>query len=325
MHFAICNFAVDVFVYLLAPPVYYLSPQLSGLSVPDDISVYFYDMDYLGKLYKIYRVPSGVHHEIIEKTPGGNLLVLSNTLKDHVEDLVIEIDRESGKVVKKLDLNKVFKDVYNQAYDWAHMNSISYNAEEDAVILSVRNLSAAVKINWAKGNIEWIMSDPDIWQGTGYETYLLESQGPNKWFYEQHTVKEVKEDLDKNPDTIDLMLFDNRALRNELIEKEINDDVGSSAVVCYSIDEKSKTVRQIKRFPNSLAFITSNYQLFLNDDLLAANHGSLRKKDSESMWGEIYEYKFSTGELLRTYRLRYGFYRAYKLDVDTILSQWTFG
>jgi hypothetical protein len=74
-----------------------------------DYATYLYEMDYIGRLHKVYEVPRGVHHEVAETFPNGNLLVLSNTLEGHVEDLVLEIDRQSGEVVKELDLNDICK------------------------------------------------------------------------------------------------------------------------------------------------------------------------------------------------------------------------
>src|SRR5660397_130545 len=115
-----------------------------------------------------------------------------------------------------------------------------------------------------------------IWEGTEYEKYLLTSlNDDDKWFYEQHSVFEV-EDLDNNPDTLDLMVFDNRILRSKTMTVEIKEDLEISSVVYYAVDEENKTVEEKRRFSNSHAFITSNYELIIEEDRLFANHGSLR-------------------------------------------------
>lgn len=275
-----------------------------------------YDMDFLGRLHRIYNVPKGAHHEAMEKTPNGNLLVLSNSLENHVEDLVVEIHRKTGELIKELKLGNVIKDTYDKTLDWAHMNSISYNAKDDSVILSVRNLSAAVKIHWYTQELKWILSDLRIWEGTGYEEYVLKPIGSTVWHYEQHTVNEHSEDLDNNPETLDVLMFDNRVIRNSLIDEKIEEDAGRSSVTQYAIDENNKTVTQIKRFPNTLAYLTSNYQLFYDKDRLLENHASIRS--GNVFWGEIYEYAFSTGELLRSYKTKYSSYRAYRQNFDFV-------
>ena len=61
-----------------------------------------YEMDYLGRAYTMYYVAGGNHHEVIEKEPDGNLLVLTSSLEGHIEDKIQEIDRQTGEVVNEL-------------------------------------------------------------------------------------------------------------------------------------------------------------------------------------------------------------------------------
>lgn len=276
-----------------------------------------YDMDFLGRVHNIYNVPNGAHHDIVEKTPNGNLLVLSNSLEGHVEDMVVELDRGTGKVVKELKLSNVLKNTdYDETSDWAHINAVSYNAEDNSIMLSVRNLSSVVKIDWSTNELKWILSDPKVWEGTEYEKYVLKAQGDTVWHYEQHAAYPISEDIDNNPKTLDIMLFDNRVVRNPLMNIKVEEEAGKSSVTQYAVNEKNKTVTQVKRFPNTLSYITSNYQLFYDEDSLVANHGSVIPAEGQNSIGEIYEYKYSSGEVVRSYKTKYSFYRAYRQDFD---------
>ena len=67
-------------------------------------STQMYEMDYLGRVYRTYYVPNGIHHDVCEMTPGGNLLVASNSQCGHVEDCIAEVNRETGKIEKVLDI-----------------------------------------------------------------------------------------------------------------------------------------------------------------------------------------------------------------------------
>ena len=291
-----------------------------------DYATRIFDMDILGRLHKIYDIPKGVHHEIIEKNKDDNLIILANSLRDHVEDTVIEVDRETGEIIREIDFNDIIiHEQYNDDYDWAHMNSMDYNYEENTAIFSIRDISSVVKLDMETEEIIWMIADPKIWEGTDYEKYLLESLNSNdKWFYEQHSAYEV-EDLDGKPDTLDLMVFDNRILRSKTMTVEIEEDLDKSSVIYYALDEENRTMEEKRRFSNSHAFITSNYQVFHEKDRIFANHGSLRPSSDagiEDMWGEIYEYEYSTGDLIRTYEVEHGFYRAYRDNVENILSEW---
>ena len=62
-----------------------------------------FEMDLLGKVYKEYTIPGGYHHDVHEME-NGNLLVLSNDFDGTVEDIVVEIDRLSGEVIKSWDI-----------------------------------------------------------------------------------------------------------------------------------------------------------------------------------------------------------------------------
>lgn len=67
-----------------------------------------YEMDYLGRAYTMYYVAGGNHHEVIEKEPDGNLLVLTSSLEGHIEDKIQEIDRQTGEVVNELIMEDIF-------------------------------------------------------------------------------------------------------------------------------------------------------------------------------------------------------------------------
>ncbi len=291
-----------------------------------DYATGIFEMDLMGRLHKIYDIPEGVHHEIIEKTPDGNLLILANSLRNHVEDTVVEVDRDTGEILREIDFNDIIiHEEYNDDYDWAHMNSMDYNYEENTAIFSIRDISSVVKLDMDTEEIIWMISDPEIWEGTEYGKYLLKSlNNEDKWFYEQHSAFEV-EDLDNNPDTLDLMIFDNRVVRSKTMTVEVKKDIEKSSVIYYAIDEENRTIEEKRRFINSHAFITSNYDMFMEENRLFANHGSVRASSDAGFneaWGEIYEYEYSTGELLRTYEVEHGFYRAYRREINDIVEKW---
>lgn len=65
-----------------------------------------YEMDLLGKIYNEYGLEGGYHHDYYEME-NGNLLIASDKFNNEdgtVEDYVVELDRNTGKVVKEFDL-----------------------------------------------------------------------------------------------------------------------------------------------------------------------------------------------------------------------------
>ena len=144
---------------------------ITNIGRPDTSDLY--EADYLGRAYKLYYIQQGVHHDIAEKEPGGNLLILSNSGEEYYWDMIQEIDRETGEVVDELKLSDIFRKQYVSSIDWAHINTISYQASDDTILISPRNLSAAVKIKWSTKEIVWMLGDPKLWKGTEFEQYVL--------------------------------------------------------------------------------------------------------------------------------------------------------
>lgn len=88
----------------------YLSPNVEIPSFSNPHSALALEMDFMGRVYREYLIPDGIHHDGCEMTPGGNILTLSSSMDQHVEDTVIEIDRNTGRVVKRLYLRDVLSE-----------------------------------------------------------------------------------------------------------------------------------------------------------------------------------------------------------------------
>lgn len=277
-------------------------------------STQYHEVDYLGRVYQDYFFTSGAHHEIKEKEPDGNLLVLSDSGDGYLKDLLQEYDRETGEVVKELNLRPLFKESgYINKADWAHTNTLSYDKATDSIIVNPRNLHAAVKINWSTDEIEWILGDPKFWEGTGLEDKVLQPEGDIHWHYQPHTVYQLEEDIDNDPKTIHVMLFDNHNDKNRKVEGF--EHTGNSYVKLYTIDPEKMTVKQDHIYECEYSPVTSNYLLdYDNKRVFAASAYSGSKKTG--LYGTVTEYDFDSEEVLNQYKINHNFYRAYNIELD---------
>lgn len=280
-----------------------LKPQATNL----------YEVDYLGRYYAKYYVANGTHHEVIEKEPGGNLLVLSNSLDGHVEDLILELDRTTGEVVQSLNLAEIFGDTYVNKKDWAHLNTVSYQPEDDTILISPRNLHSAMKINWTTHELVWILADPQFWKGTEFEDYVLKPESDFYWHYQQHSVYQVEEDLDGDPQTIHISMFDNHVDGSRKVESY--DGQKNSYLKVYAVNESEATVDLEKEFVVERSKITSNAVYDSESGHLFGMCGWLLK-DDQGRFGRVYEFDYETGETIRKYSLKNRFYRAMEMKVD---------
>jgi arylsulfate sulfotransferase len=132
---------------------------------------------------------------------------------------------------------KNYPKAYGEYYtdlDWVHINSIDFIG--DNVVISSRNQSTVV-CNDQEGNIKWMLCDPAGYNKQ-YKQYMLKSVGKNFfWPYTQHAA-DVLPDQDGNPDTVDILLFDNGNFR-------LSDKKKASHMIQYRINEKEMTVQLI--------------------------------------------------------------------------------
>ena len=280
-------------------------------SVTKSFPAAFYEMDYLGRAVQMYLVPHGTHHEIIEKEPDGNLLILTSTLQDHVDDKIIELDRKSGEIVNSLEMTELFGNDYTEdVIDWAHLNTVSYQAEDDTILISPRNLNSGVKLNWTTHEIVWILANPEVFKGTKYEKYVLTPDSDFLWHYRQHTVYQIDTDLDGNSDTVEITMFDNH--RNP--EADYYDHEKGSFVTVYAVNEKEKTVSLLKKLKVVKANVTSNTIYDADSGHIFGMCGTVKSGTAKT--GMTYEFDYESGEILNQYYINKNYYRAIELEAN---------
>lgn len=257
---------------------------------------------YLGRIEKIFYVSGGIHHDV-HITDGGTLLVTSNH-GESLEDLGVEIDINSGLITNSIDYRKLLPRgrrvgcFHLEPEDWAHINAI---VDYDGDYISSSNYQSAVFRHSKSGKIKWILSAP-----FGYTTFwrekLLTPIGDNfQYPYNQHAV-EVLPDYDNNPDTIDILLFDNGTSRNYMNRYNGNNGEVSyenelplySRLVHYRINEKAMTVEQIWSYgenrPELFSETRGDSDLLSNGNILGTfpHENGLAIKDRFPYYDTVY-------------------------------------
>lgn len=205
------------------------------------------EMDLIGKVVKDYVIPGGYHHEFVE-LENGNLLVAGNPVHfETVEDLILEIDRNTGEVVYELDLTTILNpndggSINRTDHDWFHNNAIWYDEETDNILLSGRHADAIVAINKTNKTLSWILGDPNGWNYVDKSKFFTPIGTEFEWQYAQHEVSLLPNG--------DIMMFDNGAGRTKVgaeDKKVVGDDVYSRAVI-YRFDTENMTIKQIWQY-----------------------------------------------------------------------------
>lgn len=220
----------------------WVSKQLSDGFQLEDTLICEYNL--MGRIQSVYKSPYGVHHDI-QFTKNKTILTLGNS-KNIRYDKLVEIDRETGNIVYVNDYKKMLQRTRNVSViysnsDWIHVNSIvEYRGD---FIVSGNTQSTVLKHD-RNGQIKWMLADP-VGYGTYWKQFLLKPVGIKfEYPYNQHAV-EVLPDMDGNPDTVDILLFDNGYSRNKCKGWDEKKHPLYSRMVHYKINEKKMTVRQV--------------------------------------------------------------------------------
>lgn len=230
---------------------------LRGMSESaDERNEYLLETDMLGKVQHQYKINvpnyddnNVIHHDAIE-LPNNNLLVtIHDNSNSYVEDTMVEIDRTTGETVETLDLKDVFPAEVYENYagpyknegDWFHQNAVWYDAETESILVSGRHQSAVLSLTYPDMNINWILAAPENWPDSMTEKVLKPVDAPIKYPGAQHAPM-ILPDQDDNPDTKDILLFDNNTA---VVRGDDSISRDFSQGIQYRINETDGTVETV--------------------------------------------------------------------------------
>ena len=227
-----------------------------------------YEMTLLGKIVKEYSLEGGYHHDYYEM-PNGNLLVASDNFSSGtVEDYIVEIDRETGNVVKTFDLTKILNKEDGKSenwsqYDWFHNNSVWYDEKTNSITLSGRHMDAVINLDYDSGNLNWIIGDSTNWSEE-YQQYFFTPVGDDfEWQWSQHAAMITPEGY--------VFILDNGNNKSKIESEYVPASKSYTRGVLYKIDTENMTIEQIWEYGKERG--SSFYSPYISDvDYLDKNH-----------------------------------------------------
>ncbi len=166
-------------------------------------------MDGLGRSKRVYNTGEyDMHHDINYTNDENKVVTLAENLEtESTEDLVLEVDLESGEVTELIDFTSLMDDYVSEytrviaptdaffwqagERDWIHINSVQWLPGEDSLLVSSRETSSIIKMKNVHDNpeIDYMIGDESFWEGTPYEGLNLEPASDFKLQYGQHAVE----------------------------------------------------------------------------------------------------------------------------------------
>ena len=227
-----------------------------------------YEMTLLGKIVKEYSLEGGYHHDYYEM-PNGNFLVASDNFSSGtVEDYIVEVDRETGDIVKTFDLTKILNKEDGKSenwsqYDWFHNNSVWYDENTNSITLSGRHMDAVINISYETGELNWIIGDSTNWSEE-YQKYFFTPVGEDfEWQWSQHAAMITPEGY--------VFILDNGNNKSKISSEYVPASESYTRGVMYKIDTEKMTIEQVWEYGKERG--SSFYSPYISDvDYLDKNH-----------------------------------------------------
>lgn len=283
-----------------------------------DLSL-IYRMNLMGRIDEIYPAPQKSYHDIF--ITNKNTMIFTTMTMGTIaeEDSLLELDMNTGNILRSLDYKTILPRMRNEGSlysltDWMHLNSVV--CDGDDVIVSSNYQSSVVKNDW-NGNIKWILSSPQGWYDI-WRPYLLTPIGDDfEYPYNQHAV-DILPDVDDNPDTVDIILFDNGSSRNH-VENLPDETPLYSRLVWYRINEKEMTVEQVwtfgKDYPELFSKWKGDVDLLENGNFYGTfNQTNRDGKESNTIYVEVDQNKNIVWECYATSKTSDPIYSDYRSE-----------
>ena len=206
-----------------------------------------FEMDLLGKIYTEYTIPGGYHHDYYERE-NGNLIIASGGIDQQhttVEDVIVEIDRQTGNIIKTVDLSKIWptdtgKSIAWTARDWFHNNSVWLDEERNELIVSGRHQDAVVILDYNTKAVKYIIGSPEGWSDEMLPKFPKPIGDNFEWQWLQHAAKALPNG--------DILLFDNGNNKTKDADKQVPPEKSYSRAVVYRINRDNHTIAQIWQY-----------------------------------------------------------------------------
>ena len=263
----------------------------------------YQEMDYMGRVYRTFLFEYQIGRAVAQS--GDSLFLVTSSDKEHVMDKIIELDMNSGDIVKSCNLCDLLGDKYHTCEDWANISHIEFN--DGYMMITARKLHSIIKCRWDNMTIEWIFAPSSIWRDTELEKYVLCTEGEEIIC----SCPEFTSVIDDNNSKEMIIFDDNRKVGVNLDKKSYK--TSYARIIC--IDEENKKYTSLKN--TELVKTVCYGKIIQSDDKshILACQGSLKNK-TDAGNAMLTEIDFATGKEYRRVNIKKSFTSAWTFEPD---------
>ncbi len=284
----------------------------------------------LGKIEQTYYLGDyEMHHDYRYNEDHERLLILASKKESEtIEDCIISLNLRDGSVKEIIDMKDLLPEMYKKAFhpeendyggselDWVHLNSIDF-IDEDSIVVSSRELSSVIAIDniYDEPTIRYILSVPEMYEGTSYSDLVYQKNGDFTASAGQHAV--VYEEDDSLPEGSYYLYMYNNNYGGSATLPDFDftiyfPGVGNyqegeaSYYYQYLVNETDKTFTLVKKIPVDYSSIVSSTQE-LGDNIITSSGLSHLYAEYDQDGDLIRKFKYTSKKFA---------YRVFKYDFN---------
>lgn len=284
----------------------------------------------LGKIEQTYYLGDyEMHHDYRYNEDHERLLILASKKESEtIEDCIISLNLRDGSVKEIIDMKDLLPEMYKKAFhpeendyggselDWVHLNSIDF-IDEDSIVVSSRELSSVIAIDniYDEPTIRYILSVPEMYEGTSYSDLVYQKNGDFTASTGQHSV--VYEEDDSLPEGSYYLYMYNNNYGGSATLPDFDftiyfPGVGNyqegeaSYYYQYLVNETDKTFTLVKKIPVDYSSIVSSTQE-LGDNIITSSGLSHLYAEYDQDGDLIRKFKYTSKKFA---------YRVFKYDFN---------
>ncbi len=146
---------------------------------PDGLSTDLLEIDYLGRVYNRYSIESGYLNDFFVKDNGNIIVSSKKEGRATYSDLIIEIDKNTGQIIKTIDIYELFSNIdsnftSNLNASYFYNSGIEYYENTNTLLLTYWGGEFVINLDYNNSSINWIFSNPENFT-SAFSDYLLKS------------------------------------------------------------------------------------------------------------------------------------------------------
>ncbi len=270
------------------------------------IACLYHEIDYMGRIYRTFLMEYPIGRAIAQNQD--SLFLVTASDENHEGDCIVEMDMNSGNIVKKCNLVDILGEKYQDRKTWATVTSMEY--QDGGLFVTLKRLHTILKLDWNSMKPQWAMAPASVWEDTPVASVLLHNETGEEAISllpEQSSIYHSQEGK------LQLLIYGIQNLGN-VFPKEVDHSSKSRILLC-EITEDNRTFRLVEKLD------TVKAKRFIHAVDSKENHRMLSvcgmlDKRTENCKGVLEEIDIQTGHVINRMELCRTFRQAWVFEPD---------